>query len=52
MLYSEQLSVISRQLMQKTSVGTQSIASAPKARTMLSGTNDSLEERKGDSHEQ
>jgi hypothetical protein len=46
MLYSEQFSVFSYQLIEKASVGTQSITSAPKAKMMLY----SLPEKRADSH--
>jgi hypothetical protein len=50
MLYSEQLSVDSCQLMQKTAVGSQSIVSAPKAKISFRGMSASAKIERVDSH--
>jgi hypothetical protein len=50
MPYSSQFSVDSYQLMQKTAVGTQSIASAPKAKISFRGMSASAKIERVDSH--
>jgi hypothetical protein len=52
MPYSEQFTVNSYPLMQKTAVGTQSIASAPKAKIAFKGMSASAKIERVDSHEQ